>query len=471
MRLFLGTFVLASAVAAAAVYWALERWNSGPAVAAPPPAAEMPGRALIGLQDDVSLRWAADRAEMLDRARDAGAGVIRTIVSWREAAPTRPVAPASGLDPTYSLDDLDDLARSAQARGVELLVTVWGTPGWANGGLAPNRAPDDPRDLRDFAHALADRYSGRHAGYPAVRLFSVWNEPNLSQFLAPQFEASGRSLSPVTYARLVRAMYDGVKEANPNALVAIGETSPRGHDRPGGPGFQDSHSPVRFARLLAAHAHVPFDAWATHPYPARPDVAPSAAVRWPRVGLGNLERFGEWLDVHFGREDVPIWITEYGHETEPDPLGVPLEVQARHLGEALTLVAQSPRVRMFVWFILRDTEGEPWESGLLAADGSPKPAYERYAELAPLLDARDPVVPEDVEAVRLPVLELAFHNPSGRALAVKVGGAPAVRVPLEPDGWIEVPIEEVDQQSVEVRARDPHGNAVVRTVESAVALN
>jgi polysaccharide biosynthesis protein PslG len=468
MRLALAALLLLAATAGAvALAFMLDDRDGEPTLAGASPRVPMPGRVLIGFQDDVSLRWADDRAQMLDRAREAGAGVIRTIVDWSVAAPERPAKPAGAFDPAYALDDLDELARSAQARGIELLITIWGTPAWANQGQGRNRAPDDADDLRAFAHALADRYSGRHAGYPAVRLFSVWNEPNLSQFLAPQFDEAGRSVAPRTYARLVRAVYAGVKDASPEALVAIGETSPRGHDRPGGAGFQDSHSPARFARLLSEEPDMRFDAWAQHPYPARPMVPPTADVRWPRVGLANLERFGEWLDEHFAREDVPLWITEYGHETEPDPHGISPELQAGYLEEAVALAAQSPRVRVFVWFILRDTLGEPWASGVLAADGSPKPAFERYAQSAAEVDARDPVVPADADAVRLPVLELAFHNPSGRKLTVEVGLAAPVAVPLRRDGWIEVPIDDVTTSKVEVRAVDPRGNALVRMLQIA----
>ena len=75
--------------------------------------------------------------------------------------------------------------------------------------------------IHGFAAALADRYSGRHAGYPAVRLFSAWNEPNLEQFLAPQFDEAGRSVGPELYAPIARAIYDGVKQANPDAFVAV----------------------------------------------------------------------------------------------------------------------------------------------------------------------------------------------------------------------------------------------------------
>jgi hypothetical protein len=271
----------------------------------------MPGRLLVGFQDDPALRWSPHRAAALVKARKAGATVIRTTVVWAQAAPRRPTHPTDPFDPAYRIDDVDELARNAQRLGIELLISIWGTPAWANGGQKPNRAPSDPRRLREFAHALADRYSGRHAGYPPVRLFSVWNEPNLEQFLAPQYDTLGRSVSPATYARLAAAVYDGVKEANPDALVALGETSAHGRDAPSRDRIQDSHSPARFAHLLAeVRPRVPFDAWAQHPYPPRPALAPDAPVRWPTVGLTNIGRLGRALDRWFGRSDIPIWITE-----------------------------------------------------------------------------------------------------------------------------------------------------------------
>ncbi len=306
-------------VAAVAVFaLAFTRGDSNDPVVLPENA--MPGRLLVGFQDDASFRWAPDRATALDAARDANASVIRTIVAWQDAATSRPANARDSFDPAYHFDDLDDLVRSSQQRGIELLLSIWGTPEWANGGQTPNHPPTNAQDLEDFAYALADRYSGRHAGYPAVRLYTAWNEPNLEQFLAPQFDDAGESVSPGLYADIARSVYDGVKEANPEALVAIGETSPRGHDHPSRGTVQDSHSPARFARLVSEQRPaLRFDAWAQHPYPPRPSVAPARSVRWPRVALGNLERFGESLDSSFGRERTPIWITEYGHETVPDP--------------------------------------------------------------------------------------------------------------------------------------------------------
>lgn len=465
MRWILTALGLAAAGGAAAVYLLVVRADAEAPVVLPE--SPMPGRLLVGFQDDASFRWADDRATSLDGARDAHTTVIRTIVAWHAAAPERPTNPADPFDPAYRLEEIDDLARNAQQRGIELLVTIWGTPEWANGGEKPNRPPTNPVDLQTFAQALADRYSGRHPGYPAVRLFSAWNEPNLEQFLAPQFDEAERSVGPELYAPIARAIYDGVKQANPEALVAVGETSPRGRDLPSAGTVQDSHSPARFARLLSEQEpRVEFDAWAQHPYPPRPDVAPAEAVRWPRVGIANLERFGESLDAWFGREDIPLWITEYGHETLPlEPLGVAPELQAQYAEDALALAAENPRVRAFVWFIFRDTPGTPWQSGVLGEDGSPKPALERFTLAAADLDARNPVLPDDADLVRVPVLELAYSTPAGDPIDVAIDGAESASVPLGQDGWIEVPLENRTSAVLELVATNQHGQAINRVVQ------
>ena len=426
----------------------------------------MPGRLLVGFQDDPSLRWAKDRMLMLARAQHAGATVIRTTIDWAQAAPRRPARPADAFDPAYRLDDVDELTRNAQRLGVELLISIWGTPGWANGGKKPNHAPSDANDLEDFAHALADRYSGRHPGYPAVRLFSVWNEPNIEQFLAPQFDSHGRSISPAIYARLANAVYAGVKDANPDALVAIGETSAYGRDAPSRDRIQDSHSPARFARLLAeAKPRIRFDAWAQHPYPPRPSLAPSAEVRWPRVGLSNLKRFGRALDAWFNRSGIPFWITEYGLETRPaDPHGIPQALQARYGPDALRMASALPRVRLFVWFVFHDRSETPWQSGLIAAGGRPKPALAAFSRAAHRLDVREPLVAEGAGRVYVPALELAYRAPAGSSIQIQGLRTYSFSVHLRRDGWLNVPLTGARGPLIAFRADDGHGNYVWRFV-------
>ena len=185
----------------------------------------------LGFLDDVSLRWQPDRTAAFDLAAQADASVARTIVRWYDVAPARPEVATDPGDPAYDFRDVDEFVRNAQQRGLEVLLTVWGTPPWANGGNGPNVPPAEPQELAGFAQALADRYSGRHPGYPFARFYSVWNEPNSPRFL--------RATDPArAYAQLAAAGYAGVKAGSPEALVAIGETASR-------------HAPAAFMQAVA----------------------------------------------------------------------------------------------------------------------------------------------------------------------------------------------------------------------------
>jgi hypothetical protein len=120
---------------------------------------------------------------------------------------------------------------------------------------------------------------------------------------------------------------------------------------------------------------------------------------------------------------------------------------------------------MFLWFVFRDRTGNPWESGLLGEDGSPKPALARFAEVAERVDGRNPVLPENVEVARVPALELAFHTPAGTPIQVTIETGEEIAVPLDRDGWLDVPVDDRRPGEVlGVRATDPYGHSVARTV-------
>src|SRR5262249_54108516 len=209
-------------------------------------------RMLIGFQDDPSLRWRDDRLGVFDLAQQAHAGIVRTTVYWSRIAQTKPANATNPFDPAYLFDDLDEFVRNAGLHGMEVMLTIWGTPSWANAGKGQNYAPTNYADLQNFARALASRYSGRFNGYPFVRYFTVWNESNLGQFLSPQYNSNGKPAAPHIYAGLYRAAYAGIKAGNRLALVGVGETSARGRDRYlGKAGTQETESPGRFAQLLS----------------------------------------------------------------------------------------------------------------------------------------------------------------------------------------------------------------------------
>jgi hypothetical protein len=333
----------------------------------------------IGFYDDISFRWSPDRFQNLDRAAAAGASVVHTTATWPSIAPTKPADASNGDDPAYHLNDLDELVANATIRGIRVMIDINGTPKWANGSKSANYLPKSMSTMTTFAKMLATRYNG-HNGHGSVALYSVWNEPNLGLFLMPQF--SGKKIvGPSNYAKLYKAAYSGIKAGNPLAQVAIGETSARGRDKPLA-GASASIAPATFARLLSQTKGLQFSAWAHHPYPSTPTLPPTQKVRYPNVALSTMPQFEKDLAKWFHRA-VPIWITEYGHETKPgERKGVTNSVQAKYAKQALQIATKDPLIQMFIWFTFRDSSGNPWQSGLEGPTGAAKPAYATFKATA-----------------------------------------------------------------------------------------
>ena len=101
-------------------------------------------------------------------------------------------------------------------------------------------------------------------------------------------------------------------------------------------------------------------------------------MRWPNVTLSQLPRFEASLDRWFGRQNIPLWITEYGYQTKPaDPLGVTEAQQAQYLAQVMRQLKADPRVQMFVWFIFRDSANSHWQSGVSGVSGTPEALLQR----------------------------------------------------------------------------------------------
>jgi aryl-phospho-beta-D-glucosidase BglC (GH1 family) len=432
----------------------------------------------VGFFDDPSFRWSEEVPQNLLDAQRAHASIIHILASWAAVAPTKPKNALSGSDPAYKLTDLDGVVRAAQQYGMEVLLTIAQTPPWANGGKTPNYPPTNLNDLQQFSQMLAARYNGKTKGQGIVTRFSVWNEPNLQLFLAPQFDSSGKIVSPQAYAKLYMAAYNGIKAGNPNALVAAGETSNRGRNHP--TGIQsDSVAPATFARLVAeANPKLPFDAWATHPYPTNYRLGPAQKVSYPNVQFSTMTRFGADLAKWFNRP-VPIWVTEYGEQTPPASAiysPVTNAQQAADAKKALQLAAANPYVQMFTWFIFRDSDAKTWFSGLVAANGKKKPAYSTFTNTAQGIVGFAFTVPAGQKiSVKMPVPVMAYYNKVGTKLGMTYGlfdgkkklAVAQPLVPLQTGGYVTIPVNYKagagKTYTLGVTINDPHGH-VLRTV-------
>jgi hypothetical protein len=297
------------------------------------------------------------------------------------------------------------------------MITISGTPKWANGDKTPNVPPTKMSDLTTFAQMLSARYNGLHAGFGSVSRYTVWNEPNLEQFLKPQFDGK-KIVSPEIYAKLYMAAYKGIKAGNPLADVAIGSTSNRGRNKP--TDKSGTVAPATFARLLAeADPNLPFVAWATHPYPTTPNLGPRARAAYPAVTMTRIDQFGKDLDKWFHRR-VPIWITEYAEQTKPEYAGgVSRAQQATDVKTALEMAAASPYVEMFVWFILKDSTDKTWNSGLIARSGIKKPSYAVFAKAAKGIDGQAQMVAANKSpTIRLDIPFLTYGNAVGARVGI-----------------------------------------------------
>jgi aryl-phospho-beta-D-glucosidase BglC (GH1 family) len=448
-------------------------------LAVPAAAARAVVRMPVGFFDDPSFRWSSAFTKNLASAQAANGSIVHVLVDWSSVATSRPKHPLNGNDPAYHLSDVDALVRTAPKYGLQVLMTIARTPKWANGGKTPNYLPTKLNDLTQFCQMLAQRYNGSKPGFGVVTRFSVWNEPNLQMFLAPQFKGT-KIVSPAAYAKLYMACYKGIKAGNKNALVAAGETSNRGHNKPTG-GVSDSVAPATFARLVAeANPKLPLDAWATHPYPTSYNLGPDQKVAYPNVSFATMSRFGADLKKWFKRP-VPIWVTEYGEQTKPEYSlgGISYAEQAVHAKAALKLAQSNPYVQMFIWFILRDSTHQTWFSGLIQGNGNKKPSYNTFKTAAKGIDGQSQVVaPNKTFTVKVPFPIMANYNAPGSKVGVtwkiligkKLYAIGQPLLPLSRDGTVTIKVNFKPAKGLTYTMRAVANDKTGRMEEQIIAL-
>jgi len=388
------------------------------ALAAPAPASRTQESTF---QDDNRLLYAepADVRRTLDEIKRLGADRLRLTVLWKAVAPSpgsrqRPAFDATNPDayPPGAWNRFDVVVAEAAARGLKVNFNITGPgPLWAN-----RRAPREdivdtyepnPNEFAQFVAAAGRRY-------PGVDYWSIWNEPNHSGWLTPQWSKDGGGFerAAVLYRELAGAAYAALQvTGHGNDTILIGETAPKGDRSKGIKRYIEAMTFVRAlycvnrklepvkgarARKLRCPQHradfprqhpVLFAAtgYAHHPY----ELLLPPAFRHPRpdwVTLANLPRLTRSLDRIFrtygSKRRLPLYLTEYGYQTNPpDPLGVSLKRQAAYLNQAEYMAYRNPRVRTLSQFLLEDDDmaiPASFQSGLRTRSGKKKPAYRAY---------------------------------------------------------------------------------------------
>jgi hypothetical protein len=367
------------------------------------PAGAAPGEGMFfeAPRDLVEVTPAA-RSKALAQLQALGVRALRVELYWHTVAPARNSARRPNFDATdpasYSWGGYDALLAEAQRLRWPVLLTVTSpVPKWATAGRKDLVTRPSNRQFKEFMTAVGRHYSAE------VSLYAIWNEPDHPAFLRPQFNTNGTPASPRIYRGLFQAGYEGLKAAGiSKPKLLMGETAPFGFDRVNvrREGALHDVAPLAFLReTLCLNAKyrksgtcgaLPAYGYAHHAY----TTGQGPSYRPPEgdnVTIGVISRLSRALDkaaaAHAIPGRIPIYLTEFGIQSKPNVLGVPLAKQAEYDALSERIAWSNPRVAAFSQYLLRDDPlgGAPgssvhggfigFQTGLESVSGARKPLY------------------------------------------------------------------------------------------------
>jgi hypothetical protein len=315
----------------------------------------------VAIQDNAVLleRHYYDRDAAFDRLHELGVSWIRAPVIWKRVE-------------EEGWGQVDSLVDAARAEGFDVqLGLIPPAPAGATGDGRAGTFRPDPERFGAFAHEAAEHFRGR------VRRWSIWNEPNLVNWLTPIAEM------PELYRRLYVAGHAAIESASPDAQVLIGETAP--YVRRG-----DGMAPLSFLRRVVADGPLTADGYAHHSYdfeaPPERDYPGDDNATLGSIDrlLGELDRLAAAGALRDGRgRPLDVWITEFGY-FQSTGRALPPQRRAAYVRRAFELAASKhPRVRQLLQYLLvSPPEGFPggrFDTSLLTRDGARTPAFDALA--------------------------------------------------------------------------------------------
>lgn len=243
-------------------------------------------RAIPNSYFGMHVRWGATTYYWPD-AHFYGWRVIADETSWYGLEPQKGV---------WKFYYLDNAVARAQARGVEVMLTLGQTPAWASArplendpnGLGASAEPRDLADWESYIRTIVSRYKGK------IKYYELWNEPRFLE-VDPYRPAAGFTGSAKKMVEMGVIAKRVLNELDPEAKLV----SPAADS--GLPGLK------RLKAWLDAGGGKVSDVIAYHIYVTPPEKIPGV-VR----ALRNLVN-------QYGLTEVEIWNTESGFIIEnPD---------------------------------------------------------------------------------------------------------------------------------------------------------
>jgi hypothetical protein len=357
--------------------------SPSPALSASPSASPSPAAAAIPVADPAIhvFLWGNEPTTQRDLglARDAGFHWVKQRFEWRNIE-----GKAKG---SFEWNEPDRIVDAISQSGLKIVARVDNQPQWASStvqwpGTGP---PDKPSDWTDYLTALAQRYKGR------IQAYEIWNEPNLDR------EWGDRPPSAQEYTAMLRASYQAIKAADPQALVVSAGMSPTTTDN-------DQATPdLEFIRqMYAAGAKGSFDVLGIHAQPWKADACADPAVVAADPALTNADpsspdlkrvyafRHAEdirQLMVEQGDADKQIAVLEMGATTDQRPgspyawFAVDRNAQGKVLVDAFHCARQmfAPWMGFMTVIYIPDPSwtqsNEQYWWSITNPDGTARPAY------------------------------------------------------------------------------------------------
>lgn len=347
--------------------------------AAKPQASDIGG---LGFGFHTQLWMSGDKTERdLQLAKDAGFGWVKQRFEWRYMEQK-----AKGQ---ISFERADQLVQATNKAGLKLIARVDNQPEWATAKPygAATAPPDKPQDFADFVGALAARYK---AGSPYGRIYAyeIWNEPNLSR------EWGNRAPSAAEYVALLKASYEAIKKADPEAIVITAGLSPTTAPPPVAVPDVDY-----LKQLYAAGAKGYFDVLGVHGagFKAPAEISPEDVGKDPKYNHGEGAKGRVYCFRHVedlravmvenGDAAKKVAVLEFGWTTDNRP-GSPYgwhavtpEEQANNLVAAFKYAKDNwsawigPMIVIYLADPLMTSDQEQYYWAVTNPDGTPRPAY------------------------------------------------------------------------------------------------
>jgi hypothetical protein len=336
-------------------------------------------------------------AETIAVARDLGVKAFRLSLIWQPGQTQIDSATRAGLDNAV-----------VAAGGARIVTAVYG-----DRGAAP-LTPQTREEYCSYVRSVLEHY-------PQINDVVIWNEPNLTFYWRPQFNADGTSAAPAAYEALLARCWDVLHAYRPGVNVIGPVVSLWGNDNPDAVS-NVSHSPLGFIAALgdayraSGRTQPILDTFGHHPHPPNADERPWKRHDSVYVSLGDWGKLMTALAGAFEGtaqpipgQGPPIWWLEVGYQTlidapkshlywrqetwrRPIPAFVggepdfppphedsPAPDQATQLIDSVRLSYCQPYVEAFFNFLLWDeSDLSGWQSGVLWLDGQRKGSYDGF---------------------------------------------------------------------------------------------